>query len=68
MGLFLSTLFFSIFSPMVGSRLRLAVIVGHEPDDGERNLEAIRSEGSLPFSADPRAAYLYSVGPMGPEP
>jgi hypothetical protein len=28
-------------------------------------LEATRSEGSSPFSADHRAAYLYSVGPMG---
>ena len=31
----------------------------------ERKLEATRSEGSSPFSADHRAAYLYSVGPMG---
>ena len=34
----------------------------------ERKLEATRSEGSSAFSADHRAAYLYSVGPMGPEP
>ena len=44
-----------------------ALIVRHRRRPCSRaQLEAIRSEGSSPFSADHRAAYLYSVGPRDP--
>ena len=53
---------FSISCSYGRACVRLALIVRHEP---ERKLEATRSEGSSPFSANHRAAYLYSVGPIG---
>ena len=46
-----------------------ALIVRHIDECCNRaGIGSKRSEGSSLFSADHRATYLYSVGPMGPEP
>ena len=66
--------YFSRFlAPMVGSGLR----IGADPlsqtkrrfaTERDLELEAKQSEGSSPFSADHRAAYLYRQVLWGPEP
>ena len=74
MGRFLSSAILSRFlAPMVGSCLRIGADRSSQTKrrfatERELELEAKQSEGSSPFSADHRAAYLYSAVPvLGPD-
>jgi hypothetical protein len=62
--------FFSISFSYGGVLCASALIVRHKPDGGLQRAEVENKNGprGVRHSAQTSAAYLYSVGPMGPEP